>query len=115
MVRYLITALMTVTLIWGGTLSCSLELAPVKSCCNPHGGCKEKPGPSQASRQCNLLPVGLSTAKAPVPAHPPTVAAAVLPADSSVFNAARHFVVMSAAPDHGSPPDLNLLHSVFRV
>ena len=59
-VRYLMAFLAATTLMWGGCLSCPQFFGPTinahKSCCNPHGSCKEKPGSQKAARECTIQP-----------------------------------------------------------
>jgi len=114
-------AVMTVTLIWGGCLSCSQYFRPpakaAGSCCDPHGGCKEKPGQSKAKRDCNLQPVALASAKSSGAAIQSSLAFMVLSAESTLLRATTqwHAALPIVPPDRGSPPDLNVLHSVLRI
>ena len=114
--RYLLTALITASLVWGGFLPCSQDAgssaAPVKDCCNHNGQCKQTPG-TQTSQQCNLqsaiLPGAAHHTFQPVAQTALTFKTAFMPLQARCQN------FLACLQDRGSPPDLNLLHSILRV
>jgi hypothetical protein len=120
-IRYVMAALVTVTLIWGGCLSCSQYfVSPIKTakaCCDPHGGCKEKPGSPKSTRECNIQPAVLAKVKVLNAALQFSLISAALPAQPGQFitQSRRPADFRFALTDRGSPPDLTLLHCVFRI
>ena len=117
-IRYVMSALMTITLVWGGCLSCSQYfVSPMKACCDPHGSCNRKPGTPKSTRECNLQPAVPASAKAPEAAIQVSLASAILPSELAQFATSnrRHADFSTALSEPGSPPDLNLLHSVLRI
>jgi hypothetical protein len=110
----MLAALMTAALMWGGSLPCSPGSTKVAmNCCHPHGHCDEKPGSAKRAPECGLPSGILASAKAPdapaamlVAASGESTAITAYPADSF-----RRTSIKSP----GSPPDLNLLHSIFRI
>jgi hypothetical protein len=119
--NFVMSTVLAVTLIWGGCLSCSnyfrLPAKAAGSCCNPHGGCKDKPGSPKSARECNIQPAALTSAKALDSAIQPSNVSVILPVDfiQLTISSRYHAGFPAALPDRGSPPDLNLLHSVLRV
>ena len=115
--RYLMSALMTATLLWGGCLSCPVFFGPgvtaVKNCCHPHGGCKEKPGETKKASACSMQSAVLSANKAADAVTPVLSVSLLLPVFQPVTTRSAGFLVPLL--DRGSPPDLNLLHSVLRI
>jgi hypothetical protein len=111
------SALMAVSLLWGGCLSCPLFFGPgvtaVRNCCHPHGGCKEKPGESKSAGACTLQSAVLVATKATHAVTPVLFVSVVLPVAQPVTTRRANSPI--ALSDRGSPPDLNLLHSVFRI
>jgi hypothetical protein len=110
---------LTATMLWGGCLSCSqyfmfpmFPTARAKSCCLPSGGCKDKPAKSSSQAECVIQ--AMAPAKAPAV---PLSSFTVLPASAPVLRvAARLDARRDDGPSHQtSPPDLFLLHSVFRI
>ena len=112
----LLSLLLVTTLVWGGCISCDqyFSFGNSHGCCNPNGHCK-RTGPSQKSgsdRECKLiafdkqkpigvhfaLPAVLADAVAPLVASPPALAQS-----------------RDAIPADTSPPDLQVLNSVFLV
>jgi len=120
--RVLMSLLMTATLLWGGCLSCPqyfmLASKAGKSCCMPSGECKEKQSGRQSrSQECTIQPVAVSDsrvadtiAQAATSVMPIPAANVAVPLTLAVPNELR-----LAQSDRGSPPDLNLLHSILRI
>jgi hypothetical protein len=118
--------ILTATLLWGGCLSCSqyfmFPSAGEKSCCNPAGECIPAPN-SQSDRQpssqeCFIQPVELSGVPSTLE-HASIVlsSAAILPVQSFHL-APLPLSGLRETPQYSeavSPPDLCLLHSVFRI
>ena len=116
-----LAVLLVATLLWGGCLSCSqffmLPTSGLQHCCKATGHCRGKvPAHSSSSRECAIQPIALGeivpdtglnanfiVAAAPMPIAPH------LPA-LQLSGSAKVVTV-----DTGPPPDLCLLHSVFRV
>jgi hypothetical protein len=115
--RYLMSVLMTATLLWGGCLSCPLFFGPgvtaAKNCCHPHGGCNEKPGETKPAAACSIQSAILSANKAAVAATPVLSVSPLMPVWQPVTARTASYPI--ALADRGSPPDLNLLHSVLRI
>jgi hypothetical protein len=113
-----LSLLMVVTLLWGGCLSCPQFFMFANShdgCCNPAGHCKQVPARSPASKDCNIQPIALATG-APDMAAPSSLPIAIVPAILMTADASVHGAAMlEFLPSHASPPDLSLLHSVFRI
>jgi hypothetical protein len=112
-----LSLVLVVTLLWGGCLSCSQYFMFPSShagCCNPTGHCGKTP--QTPAKDCHIQPFALTktfsgtTAQSalPVVALPVTIAAAN---QASAFGT-RLLAFFSPQP---SPPDLCLLHSVFRI
>ena len=112
-----LSLVLVVTLLWGGCLSCSQYFMFPSShagCCDPAGHCGKTP--QAPAKDCHIQPLALTktfsttTAQSTLPAVvlPVTMAAANQP---SVFGT-RLLAFFSPQP---SPPDLGLLHSVFRI
>ena len=110
----LLSLLLLVTLVWGGCVSCEeyFMLRGAKSCCSPTGHCKPQPSPSQNSdRECKQIAVDVHKAvdfHFDLPAI--TVAQIELPVLGS--ETPEHW---RTAPIDPTPPDLQVLHSTFRI
>ena len=109
--------LLVVTLLWGGCVSCSQYFMFANSragCCHPTGHCGKAPT-TPASKDCHIQPLALTKIDGAV-GQPslPAVAAPVVPlaADLASVFTTRPFAFVSP---QASPPDLCLLHSVFRI
>ena len=114
--------LLMATLLWGGCLSCAQYFmfpgGSAKHCCEPSGECKETKQRS-APQECILQPFDLQHVQIS-PDHASILAASVSPAVlPSVFAISSDSYLSSQveqrALDHRPPPDLQLLHSVFRI
>src|SRR5262249_39163713 len=106
--------LLATTLIWGGCISCEqyFMLGAAKDCCNPHGHCKKKStGNTSISRDCSQIAFehqnGIDSHIAPAV----SVGLIELPLPTVSPLQRVHWTV----PMDSSPPDLQLLHSTFRI
>lgn len=114
----LLSLLLVTSLVWGGCISCEQYFMwpGVKSCCTPGGHCKTKQSPAKkdSGPECKQLAFedhksldhhfdlpAVDTAAVPV-AQPVLATEAV---------AHRPSLELLAA----SPPDLQILHSTFRI
>jgi hypothetical protein len=111
----LLSLLLLATLVWGGCISCEqyFMFAGAKSCCSPNGHCKTKnPTPQNSNRQCKQIAfdhhksvdlhidlTAMAVARFELPAHP--------------------IATLESWPGYNliepSPPDLEILHSAFRI
>ena len=115
-----LAVLLVSTLLWGGCLSCSqffmLQANRAEHCCTPTGQCHRVPAPSPISRDCTIQPIALGGVAPDTVLHPGlTVADAPAPITGQVpvLHLSRGAAILPSATI--SPPDLSLLHSVFRV
>ncbi len=119
--NFVMSVVLAITLMWGGCLSCANYFrAPAKvagRCCHTDGSCKDKPGSPKSTSDCNIQQAALSNAKALDAALQPTLVSAIPQASfiprAALFQAQREFPAIP--PDRGTPPDLNLLYSIFRI
>ena len=106
------------TLLWGGCLSCSQYFMFPGSgggCCDPSGHCGHVPKPP-APNDCHIQPLTVTKtftatvdlASLPVSAVPVTIAV-IVDADTTGARA------LGSVLPQASPPDLCLIHSVFRI
>lgn len=115
-----LAVLLVSTLLWGGCLSCSqffmLPSTGAQDCCTPTGQCHRVPAPSPISRDCTIQPIAPGGIAPDTGLHPDLTLAdapAPLTAEIPVLQLSRGTTVLPSATI--SPPDLALLHSVFRV
>jgi hypothetical protein len=114
--------LLTATLLWGGCLSCAQYfMSPVAvagHCCKPSGECRKAPNSSSPAKDCAIQAFALAQTVV-TPDHAAVLLASAVAAPDSVpvlTPSQIHAIPdLKAAGSRGSPPDLNLLHSVFRV
>ena len=114
--------LLTATLLGGGCLSCAQYfMSPVSQaghCCKPSGECPKTQNPSSSSKDCTIQPYSLAQTVV-TPNHAAILAASVvaMPGYGLVFAPRQAHAVLDlfAADGCGSPPDLNLLHSILRI
>ena len=111
-------ALLTITLFWGGCISCPqffMFSAPAKKdCCGKAGKC-ERPAKSVPEKECKRMPLepqGFGAAHAELAAT--FVSGEVLAAPVLVSRWSS-LVPHGAGPVEHSPPDSNVLHSTFLV
>jgi hypothetical protein len=111
-----LSLLLVVTLLWGGCLSCSQYFMFANSrtgCCNPtHCG---KTPTTPASKDCHIQPLALT--KTYAASGQPSLRAVAAPALPVEADLASAFSTQPLAfvPLQASPPNLCLLHSVFRI
>jgi hypothetical protein len=112
--------LLTATFLWGGCLSCAqyfmFPASRAQHCCMPSSGCKDTPKKSQSStpQGCTLQQVVVAKHAIALDYTPPAAPASPIsdvPAPVSYYLANPTLI----DPDRGSPPELYLLHSVFRI
>ncbi|HEX4772929.1 MAG TPA: hypothetical protein VH351_18995 [Bryobacteraceae bacterium] len=112
----LLSLLLVTTLIGGGCLSCEqfFMFGGSHGCCNPDGHCKSKvPGKSSSDRDCKQIAFDHQKASdthfdLPVV----TTARIVIPIPSNMEGLPRW---RDALPTDPSPPDLQVLHSIFLI
>ncbi len=112
-----LSALMVLTLLWGGCISCPqffmfpTAATGAKACCRKDGSCKnQKPAPKTTAKECKRI--SLEPASAPIELAvdlPPSFAP--LPTPALPLAVAR----TQAAPADDSPPDRLVLHSTFLI
>jgi hypothetical protein len=111
------------TMLWGGCLSCAqyfmFPTASAEKCCMPSGECREKQSSqTRSDEECTIQPLARMDARMSLE-HALTVvsAVAVLPLQISPTNIALPVRTRGSAGPHPepAPPDLCLLHSVFRI
>jgi hypothetical protein len=111
------------TLLWGGCVSCPqffmFPFGAEKICCKTLGTCGQAPSSNKASaEQCRIQPAALAVAPA-LPQHVSVLLPwhLIVPCDTHnsrwklQFGTRRQVLFFI----QGSPPDLRLLHSVFRI
>jgi hypothetical protein len=115
--------LLTATLLWGGCLSCAnyfmLPSISTADCCAPTSHCKEKNKPAPSSQEgCRIQAVAPSKA-GPIVPHTPVLFAhftpVIVPVGIWAVSSAHAVSAPAVPPGNFSPPDLCLLHSVFRI
>lgn len=114
--------LLTATLLWGGCLSCAQYfMSPVSQaghCCKPSGECRKTQNSSPPSKDCAIQPYSLAQTVA-TPDHAEILMASVVatPGYGLFLQLPQTHPILDlpATGSRGSPPDLNLLHSVFRI
>jgi hypothetical protein len=113
----LLSLLLLVTFVWGGCISCEQYFMwpGTKTCCSPHGRCKTK-APSQpqnSGRECKQM--AFDHQKSP-DTHMDLPVVAVLPSAAPAWRVAERMAASPAIePTAASPPDLQALHSTFRI
>jgi hypothetical protein len=110
----LLSLLLLVTLVWGGCISCEqyFMFGGAKSCCSPNGHCKTKTPPSQNSdRECKQIAFDHHKS---VDLHIdlPIVTVVKIELPVPTIEALEHWRAALIEP---SPPDLQILHSTFRI
>jgi hypothetical protein len=114
--------LLTATLLWSGCFPCAqVSTSPVsqaKHCCKPSGECRKTKDSSSTSRDCAIQPYFLAKTVA-TPDHAVILVASVVAKRGyglALEPPQTHLIPdLSPAVTFGSPPDLSLLHSVFRI
>jgi hypothetical protein len=111
----LLSLLLLVTLVWGGCISCEqyFMFGGAKSCCSPNGQCKRKaPTQQNSSRGCQQIAFDHHKS---VDFHIdlPALAAAKIELPLHTIEAPEHWRVDELIEP--SPPDLQILHSSFRI
>ena len=104
----LLSLMMVVTLMWGGCISCPqffMFPSAKKSCCNKSGQC-ERPVKTAPLKECKQIPLELQPS-----AH---IHFDLPPALTPVAVSLLTTQLLSPSVDP-SPPDLNLLNSIFLI
>jgi hypothetical protein len=112
----LLSLLLLTTLVWGGCISCEQYFMwpGAKSCCSPNGHCRTKtPPPRNSNRDCRQIAFDHQKSvdlhiELPVFA---VVARIALPV--RMVAAREHW--QSTNPSEPSPPDLQILNSIFLI
>ena len=109
--------LLVVTLVWGGCVSCSQYFMFANSragCCNPTGHCGKTPT-TPASKDCHIQALALT--KTDGASSQPSLPAVAVPVMTvaAIQSSAFPTRPLEFFPIQASPPDLCLLHSVFRI
>ena len=116
-----VTVLLIAILLWGGCLSCSqffmLPTSGLQHCCKATGHCRGKvPAHSPSSRECAIQPIALGRIVPDTGLNANfTVAVAPMPMVLHLPALQLSGPAKVITVDTGPPPDLCLLHSVFRV
>lgn len=118
-----VAVMLTATLLWGGCLSCAQYFmfpgGVEKSCCMPSGDCKKTQNSPAPQRECRIQPMALKAAP-PQLLHASILenSSFVLPPQATVLTIAAtfpHTYRNTRSTNLPAPPDLCLLHSVFRI
>lgn len=115
--------LLTITLLWGGCISCpqffmfpGMNSATKKSCCDKTGKCSRTESNTSGEKDCQKMPME-AHASGQLDLAPPAVQGALEILCSSILSASlassglRH---LELAVEH-SPPDLQALNSTFLI
>ena len=112
----LLSMLMLATLVWGGCISCSeyFMWPSAKSCCSPNGRCKTKTpsSPQESSRECKQIAFDHQKT---IDHHVELPMVAAVTIDLPYRAIASWERWQSAVPVDPSPPDLEVLHSIFLI
>lgn len=111
----LLSLLLLTTLVWGGCLSCEqyFMFAGAKRCCAPDGHCKTKtPTQKNSGRECRQIDFDHQKS-ADLRADMPVVA--FVPVDLPLLAVKTLATWRAASPVEPSPPDLQILHSTFKI
>jgi hypothetical protein len=111
----LLSLLLLTTLVWGGCISCEqyFMLPQAKSCCAPDGHCKTKnPAKQNSGPECKLIVFDHEKC---VDLHIDLPAVAVVPFDLPLRTVMPVAAWHGTTPVEPSPPDLQVLHSVFLI
>ena len=111
-----LSLLLITTLVWGGCVSCEKYFMwpGVKSCCTPGGHCKntkspEKPGPGSDCKQLAFEHHKSFDHHFDLPVVTGVIVSLPVPAVKAVAQRT------GSIPPGESPPDLQVLHSIFRL
>jgi hypothetical protein len=110
-----LSLLLTVTLFWGGCISCPqffMFPSVEKNCCNQEGKCERTEKPSQV-KECKRMPLephGFVSTHAELAA----AESEMLPSAPILHAPFPGTCLETAAVEH-SPPDLTVLHSTFLI
>jgi hypothetical protein len=110
------------TLLWGGCLSCTQYFmkpaARAGDCCKPSGECRKTQNPASATTACVIQPYNQGTSpESPDHAGNLLASAVTVPAFDLVPVPPEAVAILDlpGRGGRGSPPDLNLLYSIFRI
>jgi hypothetical protein len=124
MATCVLAIMLTATMLWGGCLSCAnyfmVPSISAGDCCAPTGHCKEKNKPTTPSSQGECWIQAVAPAKAgPLVPHAPVLFSNLIPLTvpltAFAVTTAHGAFAQDFRTDNFSPPDLYLLHSVFRI
>jgi hypothetical protein len=112
----LLSLLLTLTLLWGGCISCEqfFMWPGAKTCCQPNGHCKTKDAPARqtSNRDCKQIAFdGQSSAVGLLDLPAITVFKIDVPVRAVRASVPSYRAVVIGL----SPPDLQLLHSTFLI
>ena len=111
----LLSLLLLTTLVWGGCISCEqyFMFGQSHGCCNPDGHCKRKaPHKSGSDRDCKQIAFDHQKR---IDLHLELSVVAVEGIDVPVRNIEPLPRWRDAVPFEPSPPDLQVLHSIFLI
>jgi hypothetical protein len=111
----LLALLLLATLVGGGCISCEqyFMLAGAKSCCAPDGHCKTKaPTQNNSGRECNQIAFDHQKS---VDLHIDLPVVAIVPVDLPLPAVETIPAWRGTSPVEPSPPDLQILHSTFKI
>ena len=110
-----LSLLVVTTLIWGGCISCEQYFMwpGVKSCCAPDGHCKTKtPTQQNSGRECKQIAFDHQKS---VDLHIDLPVVAVVAFDLALSAVEPLVALQSTNPVEASPPDLQVLYSIFLI
>jgi hypothetical protein len=119
---FAMAVVLTATLLWGGCLSCAqyfmFPSISAKTCCMPSGHCEDKGSKPSSNEECRIQSLSAAeTGPVPAGASIPVSFVDSLPALAPASTVPLRLAAWGRAisPNQFIPPDLCLLHSVFRV
>jgi hypothetical protein len=94
-------------------------VSAARQCCHPSGDCKQAPAKTQSPspEACTFQQVTITRVATPADAPQTRFVTPEARPSTIALLAAAHYAPRATAvsPDWESPPDLNLLYSVFRI
>ena len=111
----LLSLLLLTSFVWGGCISCEqyFMFAGAKSCCAPEGHCKTKtPTQKNSGRECKQIAFDHQKS---VDLHIELPVVAVVPAALPLPLVETIAAWRGTSPVEPSPPDLQVLHSTFKI
>ena len=110
-----LSLLVVTTLIWGGCISCEQYFMwpGARGCCAPDGHCKTKtPTQQNSGRECKQIAFDHQKS---IDLHIDLPVVAVVAFDLAPRTVEPLAAMHSTNPIEASPPDLQVLHSIFLI